>query len=207
MKMIKSKKDILVKTYLEYQNYINNLTDKNSESEFVKYTVKLFYELTDEQYSKLKYTTVIKLSQNLTNILNLEQELIRIFKFNNKNYGLIPNFDDMTIGEYIDCDTEDVVKQICVLYRPIIKKRKNKYKVEDYKADMEHYDKLKNELTCDIYFGFIGFFLSISQDLLNYTLNCLVKEEGSNHEMKKLLHENMDGYRGLLESLKMISLN
>ena len=195
MKIPKSKKDILAKTYLEYIEYIK--TEPTDEKEILKNTVKIFFEIDEDKFNSFEYTVILDMYKIISNILSLPQELITMFKHNDIEYGINPNFDDMTFGEMVDCDTEDILQQICILYRPITNKKGNNYTIEKYKGDIEVYEELKNTLTLDIYLGFVGFFLKISQSLLKNSLSYTLNQVATPAEKKKLLEEygvGLDGY-------------
>lgn len=207
MKIPKKQSDILVKTYLKYEEYIKSLDKDNYDNnDVLKNTVKIFYQLTDEQYNNLTYKNVTDLNQIIVDILKVPQSLVVKFKHNKKWYAINPNFDDLTFGEFVDLDTDDVLKQISILYRPIKHKLFKKYNIEPYKADISIYEDMKEWLTMDIYLGFINFFLNLNKELLNYTLNSLMEEDLSPEQMKTL-QENGPGFLGLMDSLGTISLN
>lgn len=209
MKNVKSKKDILVKDYLKFEKFLNSIKDDDntSNSKILKFSVCLFYNITEKEFKLLKYQDVINLNNRIMSILKEEQELVKFFRIKGKKYGIIPNFNDMTLGEYVDCDTDDIIKQICVLYRPVIKHIGKKYSVKQYEADMKMYDYLKNNLTLDIYFGFIAFFLNISKDLLNYTQNYILNQKDLTAEQRKILQQNGDGTVSWYNSLIKIYVN
>lgn len=209
MKIVKSKKDILVKDYLKFESFLKNIKedDISSNSKILEFSVCLFYNITKKEFKLLKYNDVIRLNNKIMEILKQEQPLIKFFRIKGKKYGIIPSFTDMTLAEYVDCDTDDVIKQICVLYRPVIKHIGKKYSVKQYEADMEMYDYLKNNLTLDIYFGFIAFFLNISKDLLNYTQNYILNQKGLTVEQRKILQQNGDGIASSYNSLIKIYVN
>lgn len=192
MKIPRKKKDILAKTYIEYENYVRSLDEKNIDhDELLKNTIKIFYDIDDEQYKNLSYQDVINLNKIIENILKMPSKLVTKFKHNNKIYGIIPNFDDIKMLEWVDLNTDDVLQQICILYRPVKHKLFNKYTIEKYVEPSD----LKDVITLDIYLGFIGFFLTINKDLMNYTLSFLA-EQDLDQEQKKNLQKNGDGLSG-----------
>ena len=208
MKIPRKQSDILVKTYLEYENYIKSLDKDNYDSnEVLKNTVKIFYQLSDEQYNNLTFKNVTDLNQIIVNILKVPQSLVLKFKHNKKTYAINPNFDDLTFGEWVDLDCDDILKQISILYRPIKHKLFKKYTIEPYKADISIYEDMKEWLTLDIYFGFANFFLNLNKELLNYTLNSLMEDQDLSREQRRTLQANGLGFRGLMDSLDPISLN
>ncbi len=196
MKIPKKQKDIKLSTFLKYQKWVEGLSEeqKKDENYILKNTVEIFYELDD--ISEIPYTTLKDLFDLINNILSAKSELVLQFSFKGKMYGINPDFGDMTLGEMIDCNTDNVIQQIAVLYRPITKKIGNNYSIEKYKANLDDLKELEETLTLDIYLGFISFFLKIQQGFTNSTLKYL-KEMGSPTEMKNNLVENGIGMDGL----------
>lgn len=200
MKIPRKKSDILVKTYLEYEEYIKSLDKDNYDNnDVLKNTVKIFYNLNDEQYKNLTLNNIKDLNEIIVNILKVPQSLVVKFKHNKKWYGINPNFDDLTFGEFVDLDTDDILRQISILYRPIKHKLFKKYTIEKYKADISIYDDMKEWLTLDIYYGFISFFLKINKILLKDTLNYLVEDQDLDLVQKNNLQKNLDGILGYID--------
>lgn len=200
MKIPRKKKDILAKTYIEYENYIKSLDKDNyNNDEIIQNTIKIFYNLNDEQYKNLTLNNINDLYQIINNILSIKEPIVLKFKHNKKTYAINPNFNDLTFGEWVDLDTDDILKQISILYRPIKHKLFKKYTIEKYKADIKIYDDMKEWLTLDVYLNFIGFFLNLNKELLSYTLNYLMVDQDLNHEQKNSLQKILDGIAGLMD--------
>jgi len=206
MKIPRKLSDIKVKNYLEYQKFLNSLTDeqKNDEQLLLKNTICIFYGIDDQVFNQIPFNTLLDMYKIIENIFMMDKPLVPIFKLGDKKYGINPNFDDMTFGELVDCDTDDIIKQIAILYRPIKKKLFRKYTIEKYKADISHYELLKEELTLDVYYGFISFFLNIQSAFINYTHQSLM-EMGLDGEKKQSLEKYMDGFLGYMNYVMEIS--
>lgn len=192
MKKIKTQKDILAKNYIAYQKYI---TDNEEDPNKLKVMLNLLYGISYEEYNKTPYTKILKYVEEINNYINNNTKLIINFKINNIKYGINPNFADITMGEMLDLDTEDIMKQIAILYRPVIKERRKKYLIKEYTGEYD-LELFNNNITLDIFLGFIGFFLKINEDYLSYTQNYLEKEVASNPELKNSLRKNGGGFRG-----------
>jgi len=201
MKIPRKASDILVKNYLKYVDYIKTKPEKDTD--IIKNTVMLFYDLNIDDFNSFKYSTILDMYKIIDNIMKIPQELVNIIEIDGIEYGINPDFDDMTFAEMVDCDTEDVLQQMCVLYRPIEKKKGTKYTIKKYEADIEIYNKLKETLTLDIYLGFIGFFLKINRDILNFTLNSLT-EMDMDPEKRKILEKSGLGLAGYMNSVMVI---
>lgn len=169
MKIPKKQSDIKLSTYLKYNDYYNNLTDKQKLNTKVvmKQTIKIFYEIKELEYNSKPYNQIIDMFQIIQNILNTPQKLIPIIEVDGVEFGITPDFRKLTFGELVDLDTDDILKQICILYRPIIKRKGEKYLIKDYDADISSYELFKEKLTLDIYNGFISFFLHIQKNFVH----------------------------------------
>ena len=120
--------------------------------------------------------------KKLTN--RLPQNTLRnVIEIDSKEYGLITDFDVMTFGEFVDLDSflqdgyNNLVKILAVLYRPVIKRKKDKYIIEDYNIDSykDRVKLFKDNLSIDTVYGAMVFFYNIaknySMSLLSYLTN------------------------------------
>lgn len=208
MKIPRKPSDIKVKTYKEYETFFNSLTDEQRKDEnyFMKNTIKIFYDIDDDKYNKYTYQDVMDLFTIISNILEMKNELVRTFTIDGIEYGINPNFNDMTFAELVDCNTEDTIKQIAILYRPIIKRNNNKYIIKEYEADISHYEYLKEHLTMDVYNGFIGFFLNIQKGFILYTQKSLM-EMDINHKKRNTLEKSGAGILSYMNYVEKTLLN
>ena len=99
--------------------------------------------------------------------LRAKPSLIRTFKIGGVEYGIIPDLDEMSLGEYIDLDTyigdwQNMQIAMNVLYRPISKKIGDKYLINEYTLDAK--EKLE-EIPMDIVLGSIFFLYNLGIDL------------------------------------------
>lgn len=192
MKIPKRQSDILAKTYLEYQKYVE---EHKEDTNNIKIMLKMFFDIDEKSYQKMPYNKVLEKVNIINTILNKTYKLTPIIKIKGVKYGINPNFADITMGEMLDLDTEDIMKQIAILYRPVIKERRKKYLIKEYTGEYD-LELFNNNITLDIFLGFIGFFLKINEDYLSYTQNYLEKEVASNPELKNSLCKNGVGFRG-----------
>jgi len=87
--------------------------------------LKIIYDINYRDYKKLKSKDVTYLLGAVTKCLNEEPKLTQRFKLDGVEYGLIPNFDNITAGELFDIDANSTKEKyhllMSILYRPIIK--------------------------------------------------------------------------------------
>jgi len=165
---------------------------------------------------RLKVGEADKITKILNSIFKEETKLIRRFKLDGIEYGLIPDFDDMSLGEYIDLDThignwDNILIAMNVLFRPIDKKIGEKYTIKEY--DITSNEKL-NEMPVDIVLGAVFFLYNLGLDLSKTMIIYLEEHQKDSSAHQQIFHENMDGiklfsqdlHRGILDDLK-ISLN
>ena len=114
-------------------------------------------------------------------------EFKRTFTIDGIDFGIIPNFDKITGGEYTDLINyssnekdgfnKDLNRLIAVLYRPIkiIDKLRN-YRIEPYNGTEGHIEQI-NKLPMSIVFGCLGFFLSLSNELEAHIQACILEAQ------------------------------
>lgn len=135
------------------------------------------------------YTTCIK-------TLHQKSRLIHITEIDGVEYGLIPNFDKMTFGEYIDLDTfiqkrEYLPNAMSVLFRKIKNKSGGRYNIEDYTGD-EDADIMK-DITMDVVNGVLVFFYHLGKELLKTIPHFLQEQAEKDTMLKQTLEKNGDG--------------
>jgi len=104
------------------------------------------------------------------------------FTLNGIEFGLIPNFDKLSNGEYTDLikysnSDEDLHRLLAVCYRPVKKSDAfGNYKVVTYKGTSEHANTMKL-LPMGIANGVVGFFLNGYNDLKKHILMSMEAEQ------------------------------
>ncbi len=195
-------------TLEQYQRFEKVNTDENKDTSFLLHkTVEIFCGLDLKDALKINYRSVSVVIEKLNKIFLDTPKLTTTFNFKGVEYGFIPNLDDMTLGEYIDLDStygkwEDMHKAMSVLYRPITTKSKGRYLIEEYDG-FKNADNFK-DLPLSIVFGTTVFFYSLSNELLETTLNYLKKElpQSLTSQERRSLVKNMDSISQYTESLK-----
>ena len=128
----------------------------------------------------IKLEDVRDICNGLNTLLSEDQPLQTTFKIGSAKFGMIPNLDDMSFGEYIDLDTnitdwETMNKAMAVLYRPIISEIDGKYEIEPYNGSAT-YSEVMLFAPIDVVLGSLVFFYHLGNELLKATQNYLVTE-------------------------------
>tara|TARA_R110000764_G_scaffold1924_4_gene8383 strand:- start:781 stop:1425 length:645 start_codon:yes stop_codon:yes gene_type:complete len=119
-------------------------------------------------------------------------ELSRVVEIDGIEYGIIPDFNELTLGEFVDLDNylqdnyNNLNKIFAVLYRPVIERDGNSYNIEPYslKNISDRRELFNNRLSIDTVYGALVFFCSIGSKHIESTLYSLEEEKMSQSIIK-----------------------
>ena len=123
-----------------------------------------------------------------------EKELIKKVNFKGKEYGFIPNWTKLTVGEFADLESytsntyENLEKIMAVLYRPVTQKKADEsYSIEPYEP---HHTKQETMLNCkmDVVIGAMVFFYHIGREFVRDT-----HRYSKNQKNKKVTRSTQNG--------------
>jgi len=167
--------DITIRQLAQYM--VANL---DSERDAIEAALRIFVGLSVEEQKRVSKKQLDELSKHLSNVLNSQPSLQTTFTHNGKEWGFVPNLEEITAGEYIDAesymgDWAKMHKAMAVLYRPIVRKSKGWYEIEPYEGSDKYASELQ-DAPAGIAVGALLFFWTIANELLNATLKRLQKE-------------------------------
>jgi len=183
--------------YSKLMTALNN--DESSEIELIIKTLESLVGISTTQLTKvpLKYlkTAYAELS-TLTSTMP-STELKRIIDVDGTAYGFIPDFDELTFGEFCDLDNylqdswNNLDKIMAVLFRKVVARDKDKYSIEEYtmKGIKERRELFNSSLSIDVVYGALVFFYHIGSKHMTTMLSSL--EEESREVRSKLLREQL----------------
>jgi hypothetical protein len=194
----------------QYQKFLKLQEDNTDDKFLAMKLVEIFCEVDLQDVMKIKLKDVMRVANHLTNLLNDQPKLVRHFTMNNIDYGFIPNLEAISMGEFVDLDTylsdwQQMQNAMCVLYRPVKSKYKDKYTIEEYNAEGQ--EKMKN-MPMDAVLSSILFFYHLGSELSATMMNYLQKDQLSltlqqqetltqsgvginqfTHSLREILHE------------------
>ena len=202
-------------TLQQYQKFLS-ISKDNPDGEFLQHKmVEIFCGIDLKNASKISYKDVNEITSNLSNLFNQKYELKRTFKLGDTEFGFITNLDEITLGEYTDLDKHisdwDMMHNaMAVLYRPITKKLKDKYQIEEYNGSYTYCDAMKYA-PVDVVLGAVVFFYNLGNELLKSTIHYLENNKEfqsivNNHNLEVNgvgIHHSMLLLKEMLEDLKM----
>jgi hypothetical protein len=202
-------------TLEQYQKFLSIAKD-NPDGEFLQHKmVEIFCGIDLKNAAKISFKDVNEITSNLSNLFTQKYDLKKTFKLGNTEFGFITNLDEITLGEYTDLDKyisdwDKMHNAMAVLYRPITKKLKDKYQIEEYNGSYTYCDAMKF-MPVDVALGAVVFFYNLGNELLKSTIHYLENNQEfqnivNNHNLEVNgvgIHHSMLLLKETLEDLKM----
>ena len=190
----------------QYKQFIKIAKENDDINDVQCKMMQIFCGVTQKAANNMRYKDVEKITGDINQLFLQQPPLVMHFYLNNIQYGFIPNLDEMTLGEYIDLDTysadyDNIEVAMNVLYRPVKKKVKEKYTIEDYNPDNKN---VMLEMPMDAVISSLFFFLNLGMELSKITQNSLRKLKPTQLEQQKDLQQSMDGIKVWQHSLSTI---
>ena len=191
---------------LEQFVLFNKLMKESQDENFIQLAmVTIFCDVSVEDAKNIVAKDFTEIVTDITKVLSEQPRFIQRFIHEGKEYGFIPNLDEITAGEYIDLesflrDEETYNKAMSVLYRPILNKRKDLYNIEEYKGSHTEF----NTLNLEIVLGSMLFFWNLSNELLTAMKGYLAQPKNK-ILLEAALAQNGVGINQFLQSLTDVS--
>ena len=191
----------------QYKKFLK-IQESNEDSYFLQCKmIEIFCNLDAKSVRLLKLTDADRVVQIINKMFEEKPQLIRTFKLGGIEYGIIPNLDEISLGEYVDLDTymgdwQNMQIAMNVLFRPIKEKIGDKYLIKDY--DVESKDLLQ-EIPMDVVFSAVFFLYNLGIDLSKVMMDYLEDNQMDNLMDQQIFQESMDGIKASsLHSLKVM---
>jgi hypothetical protein len=89
----------------QYQKFLK-IQENNEDERFLQAKmIEIFCNMPLKSVMQLKYNDTNEISSLLTDMFEQKPKLVRRFKLDGIEYGMHPNLDELSLGEYIDLDT------------------------------------------------------------------------------------------------------
>lgn len=165
--------DITLKQYLQMQSELENYRD-DEEAQIAIMLLHLC-NIQPEYLKGLSAASYNLLKGKLSQFISPDGiELKRFITLNGVEYGFEPNLSKMAYGAYADITQWDTItidknwpKIMSILYRPVTKKKGERYQIETYTGEWN--EELFLQTDMDTNWGCLFFFINLQKDLLNAT--------------------------------------
>jgi len=190
----------------QYQKFIKATKDSDDSEYINRQLIASLCNLTDDLVLKMSRKDYNSILESLLKILEEKPTVQTNIYHNGIKYGLIPDLQNMTVGEQADLDSiyNDYQKRdkvMAILYRPITVESRGNYLIKEYTGEEEPLD-----LPMDVVKGAEVFFYNILSDCMIITQSYIKDQEAA---IKKLpaLAKNGTGIKTFMHSLEGMFLN
>jgi hypothetical protein len=189
----------------QYQRFVSLQSD--DEMFVAQKAIEIFCNVPLIVVNNMPYKEVARISKRLFSYFDEKHKLQMRLKLQGKDFGFIPNLEDMTFGEYVDLDTTvtdwaTMHNAMAVLYRPIVSEAKDLYRIEQYESSHRYSDTMK-KIPMSTVFGALVFFWSLGAELSIAMIQSLEETEQSKTTAQEQTSlESGDGTLASMRSLK-----
>lgn len=199
-----------------YQEFIKVQADSNDEEFVAQKMIEIFCGIPLKDVAKMKLTSLNELIAHFTKLFSEKPVFQRTFKISAAEgeieFGFIPELEEISFGEYVDLEShiaswETYHKAMAVMYRPVMKTRKDKYDIMPYEPNKD-FQELMKFAPLDVVLASSVFFWNLGNELLQATLIYLEKEMKKNKTLSTTFQKQLnlpsdgDGINQYMHSLK-----
>jgi hypothetical protein len=165
---------------LTIEQYQKFLKVEGDETFTMLKALELFANIPLKVAYAMKADDILSISTDIFTMISVKHPLVKRLSFRGKEYGFVPNLEEMSFGEYIDLDNylsdmQNLHKTIGVLYRPITIDKGGLYEIEPYNGTDGYSD-----FPLDVALGATLFFYRLSNRLLKDSQTSLEEETTNN---------------------------
>lgn len=169
--------EIPLKHYQEFRKVAENSNDEEFISEKM---IELFCGIELKDVIKIKASDISDMVQHFNKLFSGKQNFQHRFKIGNLEFGFVPNLETISWGEYIDIERnltswDTMHKAMAAMYRPITKRKGEKYEIEEYNGTA-NYSEVMKYAPLNVVFGASVFFWTLGSELLTALMDYLEKE-------------------------------
>ncbi len=151
-------------TLEQYQLFMRIVSEEDSEEFLAQKMVSVFCKIRLSDVFKIRMLDVLEIATSIGEMIQKSCDLTPRFKMNDTEFGFIPDLENISFEEYVDLDShlgdwQTMHKAMAVMYRPIVKTKRDKYDIEEYQGSIT-YSEVMKYAPLSIVLGSMVFFLS-----------------------------------------------
>jgi len=199
--------EIPLKHYQEFRKVAENSNDEEFISEKM---IELFCGIELKDVIKIKASDISDMVQHFNKLFSGKQNFQHRFKIGDLEFGFVTDLENISWGEYIDIERnltswDTMHKAMAAMYRPITKRKGEKYEIEEYNGTATYAEVMKYA-PLNVVFGASVFFWTLGSELLTALMDYLEKEmkgmDLTTIQSKLNLESNGVGIKAYMHSLK-----
>ena len=169
--------EIPLKHYQEFRKVAENSNDEEFISEKM---IELFCGIELKDVIKIKASDISDMVQHFNKLFSGKQNFQHRFKIGDLEFGFVTDLENISWGEYIDIERnltswDTMHKAMAAMYRPITKRKGEKYEIEEYNGTATYAEVMKYA-PLNVVFGASVFFWTLGSELLTALMDYLEKE-------------------------------
>ena len=195
-----------------YQTYVAMQENSNDDEFVAQKMIEIFCDVTLKDIVKIKLSSLNELVGHFTQLFSEKPKFQPTFKIKDMEFGFIPELEEITFGEYVDLESslsnwQTFHKAMAVLYRPIKKRKGDKYEIAEYNPNQDMQE-LMRFAPLDVCIAASLFFWNLGNELLPAILNYLEMEIKKNPTILKTFQKQLnlendgDGINRYMHSLR-----
>jgi hypothetical protein len=177
----------------QYQEFIKSQENNADELFISQKLVSIFCKIPLNQVLLIPIKEIEYIVTKMGSLFEQKHEFKNTFKLGSKTFGFIPSLDEISLGEFVDLDSNisdlsNFHKAMAVMYRPITKSVSNMYEIEDYESSATYADVMKLA-PVSIALGAQVFFWTLEKESLRALIVYL--EEAGKEMMSSVKQDNL----------------
>lgn len=169
--------EITLGQFIKYDELLQRDLDTQN---FNRRKISLFTGITFKDTARLRQADYDRLLLQIDTALNTDAQFTDRFTMHGIEFGFIPDFDKITIGEFADLSqhglsAETLHRLMAVLFRPVVKKIGSSYEILPYDGTDEYAEMMK-DMPLNCVNGALVFFYSLASELQLATQKYLTQE-------------------------------
>lgn len=172
-------------TLRQFQGYLEAVQSPSEITAIAKACGALT-SLSEQDVLKMPYSEALRLAGEVLPVVSGDPptDLVTFIDIDGVEYGFHPHLMAMTLGEFVDLTSLDprwwptAHQALAILYRPVTRKRGERYDIAPYAADLSHADKFL-DLPMTVAGGAGAFFLRLRAELpttlLDYSVHLMAE--------------------------------
>ena len=169
--LINSWEDVNLETWIKLIELESGSKSKEAEE-----TIAALSDIPNKLIKELSIRDIAVIMNQLAEAQSKQNTVLKkIIEIDGIEYGMHPNLDDLTLGEYADIETlikgdleKNMPEMMAVLFRPIIEKGEsnNVYVIEGYDGDLTLRTEIMKKMSAEQVQAVLFFFSTLGKELL-----------------------------------------